>query len=398
MKNKPLFEDKLRQSHVLIVTHVFATGPAQDLETFLVPRVASLFFIGHPFPYAIDRRSFWRSYQQGKCVAEGVFTSWHGPELGYYVKDLCLTLFWVWRYGRHFDLAICADSLNTFAGLLLRLVGRIHTIVFYCIDWIPQRFKNPFLNRIYHWLDWLAVCQANRTWNLSPRMQEARALRYGDMPRQMTVPIGIWLKRFPLFQSHTPGQTLVYFGHLRPGQGLPFLLEAFTLILKKEPKTRLSLIGGGEMEKILRNQAEKLGIISAVTFHGFISSHEQAELLLLQADVAVAPYEPGTFTYYTDPGKVKVYLAAGLPTVITEVPAIAREMATSGAGKVVPYDASAFATAVLDILREPNRQVQMAKHARVMAEKYDWDYIFPRALEQTLMESVYLNRHHDKIS
>ena len=44
---------KLRNLKVVIVTHVFATGPAQELEEYLKERVKFLIFIGHPFSFAM---------------------------------------------------------------------------------------------------------------------------------------------------------------------------------------------------------------------------------------------------------------------------------------------------------------------------------------------------------
>ena len=55
---------------ICIVTHVFATGPAQELEGYLREKVGSLLFIGHPFSFRPDTRSFYKSYLNGKLIKE----------------------------------------------------------------------------------------------------------------------------------------------------------------------------------------------------------------------------------------------------------------------------------------------------------------------------------------
>ena len=47
-----------------------------------------------------------------------------------------------------------------------------------------------------------------------------------------------------------------------------------------------------------------------------------------------------------DPGKLKVYLAAGLPILLTDVPPNAQELAAIGGAEIVPADAGAFADAI----------------------------------------------------
>ena len=69
--------------------------------------------------------------------------------------------------------------------------------------------------------------------------------------------------------------------------------------------------------------------------------HRRVEELLAEASIAAAPSDPSetTFTRFADPGKLKSYLAAGLPIVLTDVPPNARELADEAGAELVPYDA-----------------------------------------------------------
>jgi hypothetical protein len=64
--------NKLENKNVVIATHVFATGPAQDLKEFLLlNKINKLLFVGHPLFYDIKLNgSGYEIYKQGKKIAE----------------------------------------------------------------------------------------------------------------------------------------------------------------------------------------------------------------------------------------------------------------------------------------------------------------------------------------
>lgn len=388
----PSLEQKLAANHALIITHVYGTGPPQDLETYLVPRTASLTVISHPLFYTKNQSSIWKKYQAGKLTASGIKKRPPQPAVLNYIQDVLLTIRWAWQLNTHYDLAIAANGLNTASALALRFLKKANHVIFYCIDWVPQRFPNPVLNWIYHRLDRFSVCHANTVWNLSPRMAVARQQAgITKTAPQLTVPVGIWLKRFPPSDPHRPlHKTIVFMGHLRPGQGLPLLMTAFQRIHQRFPDSRLSIVGSGPLEVTLKEHAKALHLSSsAITFHGFVPDHQQLERILQQADVAAAPYEPDSFTYYTDPGKPKVYLACSLPIIITDIPTSAQAIAHYRAGLVIPYTVDALVDALLTLFNHPAQHRQMQQQARRLAETFDWETLFPHALAESLSEKLY---------
>lgn len=84
-----------------------------------------------------------------------------------------------------------------------------------------------------------------------------------------------------------------------------FLLEIFSEILRKEPKSVLLLCGDGEEKQVLKNKADSLGISEKVRFLGvrsdipdilsamdvmiFPSLHEGAPFALIEAQAAGLP-------------------------------------------------------------------------------------------------------------
>ena len=128
--------EKLKNSKIIIVTHVFATGPAQELEEYLKNRVKELLFIGHPFSYASDIRSFYKRYEKGTLTKEKKALSWKLPGLLMWFKDIVYTIFWTLCSKGKFDLYVGADNLNAFTGLFLRKIGKVKKVIFYTIDYL----------------------------------------------------------------------------------------------------------------------------------------------------------------------------------------------------------------------------------------------------------------------
>ena len=372
----------------VVVTHVYAQGPAFSLEEYLKEKVASLVFIGHPFPFARDTRSFIRVYDQGRLTSERTFRPWKGPDATFYLKDIVVTLWWLLPMQRA-DYFVGADVLNAFAGILLAWLGKARHVVFYTIDYIPRRFPNPLLNALYHFLDRFVVRTVHRAWNLSPVMAEERgkrgvARRYRE--KQLTVPIGTAMVNatpIPRFDRHR----MVFLGHLRAGQGVELLLEAMTEVVKSVPQAHLLLIGGGPLEPALRSLAVKLGLTRHVRFQGFVERFADVQRLLRDACFAVAPYldTPETFTRYADPGKPKDYLASGLPVVITKVPQVAFEIEAKRCGLAIDATKDDLVRALMRLLTDDDLVREFRRNAPRMAREYAWERVFERALRETVV-------------
>lgn len=381
----------LTSARYAIVTHVYGAGPAFQLEAYLKEKVARLVFIGHPFPFAADTRSFLRVYERGQCVVERWAPRWRGPDVGFYFKDVALTLWWTLRHGPA-DVFIGTGALNAWVGSLLQRFRRVRHLVFYAIDYVPQRFPGWIMNTLYHRMERTAIARSEAVWNLSPAMIEAReGSDAAAMQRKhVIVPIGT--------RSH-PGEPrppivdryrIVYFGHLRPGQGVERVLAVMPDVIAQVPEAHLLIIGGGPLELSLRSEIARLKIEDHVRITGFLKEIQEAYELLRTSAVAVAPYAdvPENFTRYTDPGKIKDYLASGLPVVITNVPRVAEEIAARGCGITIPDTQEALAAALRRLLQDDRFWQSCREQAVRMAKDYTWDRVFSRALTETLHVSA----------
>ena len=378
---------------VAIVKHAYtvAGGLEQELVDYLNPRAAGVLFIVHPFPQArMPLNSVMRVFDQGKRVREFKTPAPRGPSVIFYLLDIFFTIYSFLRARTRIDLFIGVDNLNAFAGLILRRMGWVKTVVFYTIDYVPQRFENRALNGVYHQVDRFCCEHADCIWNVSAAMMEARRVRWlaldGCAP-SLVVPLGCnfeRIERLPVAQIHR--HDVAFLGTLAPEQGIDWLLENWRAVRARVPDARLIVIGGGAQENALRQQANRLDIASSVQFTGFIVDDIEVERTLARCAVGVAPYaaDATSFKYYADPGKVKLYLAAGLPVVITNVPPIAQVIRDAEAGFAINHDDSELTETIVTLLTQDELYERYRANAIRFAARFSWHRIFDEALSQTL--------------
>lgn len=368
---------------VAIATHYYATGPAFELEEYLRHRTRLLLFVAHPLSPG-ELPSYFRIYRDGKLTAQGHRPGPSGPTR--YLAELIRTV--KWASGMAFDLYVGGDNLLALPGLYLRSRGRVRNVVLYSIDFSPQRFKNPVMNKIYHGVDAFVSRRVDTIWNVSGAIERARDKRdgRGSSAPQIVVPVGAHVARItrkPLAQASQA--QIAFMGVLLEKQGVQLAIEALPLIQAKVPTATLLILGDGPYANHLKSLALAYGVQNSVQFTGFIESHKEIEDRLANSAVGLAPYVPDetSFTRFADPGKLKNYLACGLPIILTDVPEFAQTIVSRGAGTIVPYRADALAAAVVSYLTSPASLDEARISAGKLAQEFEWDRIFDDALDRT---------------
>jgi glycosyltransferase involved in cell wall biosynthesis len=197
--------------------------------------------------------------------------------------------------------------------------------------------------------------------------------------------MGAWLGRTATTTPESfERRRVAYLGHLVPRQGVGLLLEALAVLDRRGERVAADVIGTGPLEAELRQRAAQLGLSGSVRFHGFVADHRDVERILAASSLGIAPYRPtdDTFTRYADPGKLKAYLAAGLPIVLTDVPPNARVLERAAGAEVVAYDAAALADAISAGLASAELWGKRRAAARVYAQQFDWATLLPELLQK----------------
>jgi glycosyltransferase involved in cell wall biosynthesis len=355
---------------VAIVSNGFADGPAQALRDYLVAQGASVVTIFHPLTPEQGRIHRIIEYADGAPVRE---RSLHLPlrPPASFVLDPFVPLL-----PTRVDTWFGFNPLACARGLVARRTGRARRDELWSVDYLPDRFGRATLpTRIYDRVDRLCCRHADARVELSEAARAARNRRHDLQPESAhayVVPMGAWIDRVPT----TPPdgfrrRRVVFLGHLVARQGVGTLLDA----LSNLGDVAADVIGTGPLETELREHAKRAGL--PITFHGYVADHREVEHLLSRASVAVAPYAQTdeSFTRYADPGKLKAYLAAGLPIVLTNVPPNARELESEAGAEVTADDPAALADAISRALASAEQWHARRGSALAYARRFDWNVL-----------------------
>jgi glycosyltransferase involved in cell wall biosynthesis len=370
--------------NVILATHYWSPGWASALDDYLIPRARKYRWIGHPL-FADGSPSTFREYTDGELVKSVDVAGPRGPLR--HLEDLLRTLRWA-RQDKPADLFIAGDNLLALAGIWMRWRRRVRAVVLYTIDFVPQRFKNPLANRIYHSIDRFAAERSDVVWNTAKGVIAARVER--DEGRKLAphivVPIGAYTHRTGAAADGSRRRTIAYLGHLLEKQGLQVVISALPEVRRRFPEAQLLVIGDGPYRPALEKLAQEVGVSDAVEFAGFSDDHVAIERRLLECTIGVAPYVPDQENYsrFQDlPGKIINYLACGLAVITTEVPGDGSLIVEAGAGRVVDYAPASFAAAINDYFQFPALLDSASSAAMKLGAAYDWTEIFDRAFSET---------------
>ncbi len=287
------------------------------------------------------------------------------------------------------DAWIAFNNLLCARGLLERRVGRAGKVVYWAVDFVPDRFGvgSP-LTRAYDAIDNRCCRRVDLRVELSKQALAGRDARHGlsveeGAPRAIA-PVGAWVDRVPVVPSDGwKSRRVIFIGHLVERMGLDTVLEAMTLLAERNVEVTADIAGHGPLEEYLRRETARRGLNDRLRFHGFISDHRRLESLLSEAAVALAPYSTRveSFTRYADPSKLKSYLAAGLPILLTDVPPNAEDLAKHAGAQVLADHPAAFAEAIQRTLEDPAAWQRRRLAARHYARQFDWHAIVGNILK-----------------
>lgn len=359
---------------VAVVANGFGDGPAQALRDHLVERGMSVLAISHPLSPEDGREHVVATYASGELIERRAVRAPLRPPLSYLIDPL------VPLRPPRVEVWFGFNPLACARGLLARRRRGARYVVLWSVDFVPDRFgRGTLRTRTYDRLDRLCCEQADARVELTEAAQRARNLRHGlagHSPPTHVVPMGAWLQRTPTtYENGFERRRLVMLAHLVRRQGVDALLEALALLKAScAGGIATDIVGTGPLEPVLRAQARSLGIDDVVHFHAFVPDHRQVEEILAGASIGVAPYRPGeaTFTAYADPGKLKAYLAAGLPILLTDVPPNAAELVREAGAEIVPFKAQAIAEAVTRLLDSPETWRVRREAALAYVRRFDW--------------------------
>jgi glycosyltransferase involved in cell wall biosynthesis len=368
-------------SYLLIANGYLDGPPAGPFREWLVQRGAAVSVLVHPLSAEDGGEHLRLEYREGGLVTERRLHLPSRPPLTYPLDLLAPPLL------PRADVTVAFSNLHAARAIV---AWPRRTVVYWAVDFAPDRFgAGTPMTRAYEAVDRWVCRHADARFELSQVTLDARdaALALSDNGNAHVVPIGAWLDRVPQSREDShEHRRIVFLGHLVPRMGVDTLIEALALLRDWGVAFTADIVGGGPLESELRAHAERLGLGDVVHLHGFIPDHRDLEALLAQGTLAVAPYATRleSFTRFADPGKLKSYLAAGLPIVLTDVPPNARELADQAGAELVADEPAALATAIERLLADQQTWGQRRQAALNYVRQFDWNIVLPNALSTGL--------------
>lgn len=165
------------------------------------------------------------------------------------------------------------------------------------------------------------------------------------------------------------------FGLIRPKKGYEYLIEAMPAIIKKEPRTKLLIIGryhpqrGPEYYKMLKDKARDLKITNNVKFINKFVGYSELLNYLMATNIFVAPF---TVMEQVSSGTLIYAMAAGRACISTPFD-YAKEALADRRGLFVPPKNSQAITKEIEFLMDhPKARHHMQNMAYRYARKQIW--------------------------
>ncbi len=201
------------------------------------------------------------------------------------------------------------------------------------------------------------------------------------------VPVEEFNQRLPRIPKFDDDKVNLFFiGRMEPRNGISVLIDAFRIIHRAEPKTRLILAGAGPLRAFYEDTIDD-ELRPHVHFIGPIL--EERPQYFSTADINVCPTTRVAALGVT----LLESMASGKPTVCSDIAAY-KETAESGKDVLMahPDRPEEFAAQVLRIIREPGLGALLAKRALTKMEKhYTWTHIIHRVdiYTRAILENIH---------
>jgi N-acetyl-alpha-D-glucosaminyl L-malate synthase BshA len=199
------------------------------------------------------------------------------------------------------------------------------------------------------------------------------------------IPEGISLKKFEGFSKtffrkkfgiKGSEKVIIFVGSLKPVKGVKYLVDAFKIVIKKNPRAKLFLIGDGPEKQDLKNIIKKNSLEKKVNFIGKIANQKVSEYLTV-ADIFVLPSLSEGF------GIVNLEaMACGLPIIATRVGGVPEIVKDGENGFLVePKNAEQIAEKILYLLSNDEDIKCISTKNKEKVKDYSWDLIVDKLVK-----------------
>ncbi|MGB2863925.1 MAG: glycosyltransferase family 4 protein [Sedimentisphaerales bacterium] len=204
-----------------------------------------------------------------------------------------------------------------------------------------------------------------------------RALRFMPSVSIDVIPNGVELDRF--FPAETAKKSkvlrLLTVGRLSVTKRIELLIDTVEILHRTAFKLHLTVVGGGQMERQLRNIVTERELSGVIDITGRMNSENMPEVYRRNDIFISASMQEGMSNAMLEA------MSSGLPIVTTRCEGLAELI--DGNGLIIEQDnIEEIAKAVKRLADDPELYKRMSTAARKQAEKFDWANVASSYIEQ----------------
>ena len=240
-----------------------------------------------------------------------------------------------------------------------------------------QQYRTLVLANEAHAIESEVFTHATSILAVSKEVKNYALSKGADPVRTVVIPNGVDTKCFnpsvePLPVGDMEGGFIVGFvGSLKVWHGIEPLLDAFIVLQKRVPSSKLLVVGDGPLRNWIEGYVRGARVESQVMFTGWVD-YDHLPGLLQWMDVTVAPY-PALDNFYFSPLKLYEYLAVGKAIVASDIGQIREAIDNGVTGLLVrPGDPVDLAEKLEQLYRDPELRQRLGQAAAQRAKAYTW--------------------------
>jgi len=379
-------ENVSSERKILLLSH-YASYAMQDLlfEYFIKHKAILVTKINFPLLYLPFLKQIEITIsEKGKTISFKKVASLLKPKPIAYFLQIIQLIYVVIASRYRYDVLIAQDSLLAMGGIFIRAVGKCKKVILYSHGTGKTRFDNKIFQIIYETVDKFIARQSDYNFVLSQEMVEVRKKQGIACDKVFWIPASIPLDSLSRKKA-VNNKKIIFIGVLDARNGVCILPDVVASVKKKFPKVNLDIIGDGVFLDLLKTRTKTLGLRKNIHFLGRLNFKDYAANLT-NYSIGIAPYEfsENNFTQITDPMKVRLYMSAGLPIVVTKNFTFSEEIRKNNLGFAVDYDAKSFSDKLIRLLSDNEFSNKMRARTLEYSKKYDLHVFYNKVFEKIL--------------
>ena len=162
--------------------------------------------------------------------------------------------------------------------------------------------------------------------------------------------------------------TICYFGRMKKYKCVDHLLQAYSIVKKKFPSSKLYMLGTGDFLPYLKKLAVKLSIQDNTTFFGYVSDEDKIKLLSKSWAIVNTSRKEGWGITNIEAN------ACATPVISADVPGLRDSVSKDISGMLYEHgDIKQLADTLISIIDDKDRRKGLSEGALSWARSFSWD-------------------------